>query len=72
MNTTPRTVLAPPPCPAVILRPYQEACVRRLLAAYEQDQHGHELLVLPTAAGKTVIFSQVIYELAEHRATCAT
>ncbi len=65
MNTTPRTVLAPPPCPAVILRPYQEACVRRLLAAYEQDQHGHELLVLPTAAGKTVIFSQVIYELAE-------
>jgi hypothetical protein len=25
MNITPSTVLAPPPCPAVILRPYQEA-----------------------------------------------
>ncbi len=65
MNTTPSTVLAPPPCPAVILRPYQEACVRRVVAAYEQDRHGQELLVLPTAAGKTVIFSQVIHELAE-------
>ena len=65
MNTTPSTVLAPPPCPPVILRPYQEACVRRVVAAYEQDRRGQELLVLPTAAGKTVIFSQVIYELAE-------
>ena len=64
MNTTPSTVLAPPPCPAVILRPYQEACVRRVVAAYEQDRHGQELLVLPTAAGKTVIFSQVIAQLA--------
>src|SRR3989440_6652704 len=64
MNTTHSTVLAPPPCPAVILRPYQEACVRHVLAAYEQDRRGQELLVLPTAAGKTVIFSQVIAQLA--------
>src|SRR6266699_2416350 len=64
MNITPSTVLAPPPCPAVILRPYQEACVRHVLAAYEQDRRGQELLVLPTAAGKTVIFSQVIAQLA--------
>src|SRR5256714_12683026 len=63
MNTTHSTVLASPPCPAVILRPYQEACVRRVVTAYEQDRHGHELLVLPTAAGKTVIFSQVIAQL---------
>jgi superfamily II DNA or RNA helicase len=65
MNITPSTILAPPPCPTVILRPYQEACVRHIVAAYEQDRHGQELLVEPLAAGKTVIFSQVIYELAE-------
>jgi superfamily II DNA or RNA helicase len=63
MNTTPSTVLAPPPCPAVILRPYQEACVRRVVAAYEQDRRGQELLVEPLAAGKTVIFSQIIAQL---------
>jgi hypothetical protein len=40
MNITPSTALAAPPCPAVILRPYQEACVRRVVAAYEQDRHG--------------------------------
>jgi superfamily II DNA or RNA helicase len=59
---------APPPpspsLPAVTLRPYQEECVQRVLAAYEHDRHGEELLVLPTAAGKTVIFSQVIARLA--------
>ena len=64
MNTAPCTLLTPPPRPAVILRPYQEACVRRAIAAYEQDRHGHELLVEPLAAGKTVIFSQVIAQLA--------
>ncbi len=64
MNITPSTVLAPPPCPAVVLRPYQETCVRRVVAAFEQDRHGHELLVEPLAAGKTVIFSQVIAQLA--------
>ena len=64
MNTAPCTLLTPPPRPAVILRPYQEACVRRVVAAYEQDRHGHELLVEPLAAGKTVIFSQVIAQLA--------
>ena len=50
------------PCrhPATLSR----ACVRRVVAAYERDRHGHELLVLPTAAGKTVIFSQVIAQLA--------
>lgn len=31
------------------LRDYQEECVKRVLASYEQDSHGTELLVLPCA-----------------------
>ena len=54
-----------PTVPCRHLRPYQEACVRRVVAAYERDRHGQELLVEPLAAGKTVIFSQIIHELAE-------
>src|SRR5579859_4084843 len=42
------------------LRDYQEECVRRVLASYEENPSGTELLVLPCAAGKTVIFSHVI------------
>src|SRR5712692_566311 len=58
--------LAGGPAPApVLLRPYQQECIRRVIAAYEQNPHGQELLVLPTAAGKTVIFSQVIHQLTE-------
>ncbi len=54
-----------PTVPCRHLRPYQEACVRCVVAAYERDRHGQELLVEPLAAGKTVIFSQIIHELAE-------
>lgn len=35
-----------PPPPTVMLWPYQEECVQRLLAAYERDRHGEVLLIL--------------------------
>jgi len=47
------------------LRPYQEECIKLILNAYEQDPHGTELLVLPTGAGKTICFVQVISELSK-------
>lgn len=59
------TPYALPPVAAITLRPYQEECIERVLTAYAQDRHSEALVVLPTAAGKTVIFSQVIYTLAE-------
>ena len=49
---------------AIELRDYQEECVKRVLAAYRYDPCGQELIVLPTGAGKTVIFSHVIHSLA--------
>ena len=65
-STSTALAFAPSPSlPPVLLRPYQEECVQRVLAAYERDRHGEELLVLPTAAGKTVIFSQVIAQLSD-------
>src|SRR5690242_19300756 len=56
---------------AIELRPYQEECVQKVLAAYEWFRSEHnpckgdrnELIVLPTGGGKTVIFSSVINEL---------
>jgi superfamily II DNA or RNA helicase len=63
--------LPSPPLPSITLRPYQEECVQRVLAAYEHDRHGEELVVLPTAAGKTVIFSRVIARLADRYGTNA-
>src|SRR5256885_12482536 len=68
MDDSTSTVLAfapSPSLPLVLLRPYQDECVQRVLTAYERDRHGEELLVLPTAAGKTVIFSQVIAQLSD-------
>jgi superfamily II DNA or RNA helicase len=47
------------------LRDYQTESINRVLAAYEANKHGRELLVLPTGAGKTLIFSQVIQLLNE-------
>src|SRR5437868_14245325 len=65
-STSPALAFAPSASlPPVVHRPYQQECVQRVLAAYEHDRHGEELLVLPTAAGKTVIFSQVIAQLAD-------
>lgn len=45
------------------LRPYQEECVRLVLAAYEQNKSSSELLCLPTGTGKTVVFAEVIHRL---------
>src|SRR6266704_1742659 len=47
----------------ITLRSYQTECIEKVVASYEQDKHGDELLVLPVAAGKTVIFSQIINQL---------
>lgn len=46
------------------LRNYQQECVDLVLAAYRSNPKGSELLVLPTGAGKTVVFSHVIHSLA--------
>jgi superfamily II DNA or RNA helicase len=46
------------------LRDYQQECVERILAAYKHHPSGQELVVLPCAAGKTLIFSTVIDTLA--------
>lgn len=53
------------------LRPYQVECVRLVLDAYKRNPSGRELLVLPCAAGKTVIFSHVIDVLAKEYGTRA-
>ena len=53
------------------LRDYQEACITGILASYEQNKSGSELIVLPCSAGKTIIFSQVIYQLAQKYDTSA-
>lgn len=44
----------------IVLRDYQQTCVDLVLASYAQNKSGTELLVLPCAAGKTVIFSHII------------
>ena len=44
----------------IVLRDYQEECVKRILDAYERDNHGTELIVLPTGGGKTIVFCAVI------------
>src|SRR6266702_5104988 len=53
------------------LREYQEACITGILASYEHNKSGSELVVLPCSAGKTIIFSQVIYALAQKYDTSA-
>src|SRR6266700_1846179 len=55
----------------IVLREYQEACIQGILASYEQNKSGSELVVLPCSAGKTIIFSQVIYALAQKYDTSA-
>ncbi|MCS6245804.1 MAG: DEAD/DEAH box helicase [Opitutus sp.] len=47
------------------LRPYQTACVEAVLSKFRQ--HGKLLAVLPTAAGKTVIFSHTAEKFAPGR-----
>ena len=55
----------------ITLRDYQEEAVNRTIAAYENDPSGMELLVLPCAAGKTIIFSHIIEYLARKFGTLA-
>lgn len=49
---------------SIVLRPYQVACIERILEAYNgQPVGGRALLVLPTGCGKTVIFAEVARRL---------
>ena len=48
---------------AIELRDYQSESIKRVLASYEKDPTGQELIVLPTAAGKTIVFSEIISRL---------
>lgn len=46
--------------PSITLRPYQETCIERVLAAYErQPRGGKALVVLPTGGGKTIVFASI-------------
>lgn len=45
------------------LRDYQSESIKRILASYEKDPTGQELIVLPTAAGKTIVFAEIIRRL---------
>lgn len=47
----------------ITLRDYQEESITRILAAYDQNPSGAELLILPTGSGKTIIFSHIIHTL---------
>lgn len=48
----------------ITLRPYQQTCVERVLAAYQQQPNGGKaLVVLPTGAGKTIIFVSITQQL---------
>ncbi len=57
------TILEATP-PAITLRPYQQTCVERVLAAYaQQPKGGKTLLVLPTGGGKTIVFTEIARRL---------
>lgn len=49
---------------AIELRDYQQECVNRVVSEYKANPKSKHLLVLPCAAGKTVIFSHIIHSLA--------
>src|SRR5262249_10824406 len=50
--------------PTITLRPYQQTCIERVLAAYEQQPEGGKALaVIATGGGKTVIFAEIARQL---------
>jgi superfamily II DNA or RNA helicase len=50
--------------PTITLRPYQQTCVERVLAAYRlQPRGGKALVVLPTGGGKTIVFVSIAQQL---------
>lgn len=50
--------------PTITLRPYQETCIERVLAAYSQQPTGGKaLIVLPTGGGKTIVFASIAHRL---------
>lgn len=53
-----------PTLPAITLRPYQTACIERVLDTFQsRPQGGRALIVLPTGCGKTIIFTEVAHRL---------
>lgn len=59
MIVTPDTPVGKPHASRFTLRDYQRDAVDAVLAA-RQDGRKRVLLVLPTGAGKTVVFSEII------------
>lgn len=50
--------------PTITLRPYQQTCIERVLAAYQgQPRGGKALVVLPTGGGKTIVFASIAHQL---------
>ncbi len=48
----------------ITLRPYQEVCVERVLAAHKhKPKGGRALVVLPTGGGKTIVFADIARRL---------
>ncbi len=63
MNTECTDVTIRPPS-LIKMRPYQETCIMRVLAAYhKQPQGGKALIVLPTGGGKTIVFTELARRL---------
>ena len=50
--------------PTITMRPYQQTCIERVLAVYQQRPHGGKtLIVLPTGGGKTIVFVEIARQL---------
>jgi superfamily II DNA or RNA helicase len=56
-------VTQPDVAPLITLRPYQQTCVERVLAAYQQNPKGRAFLVIPTGGGKTIVFTEIARRL---------
>lgn len=50
---------------AIVLRDYQKDAVERVMASWQKEPSGRELLVLPTGSGKTIVFSEIARRIAE-------
>lgn len=59
MSSVPSSTSVP-----LTLRPYQDTCVERVVAAYHTcPRGGKALLVLPTGGGKTIVFTEIARRL---------
>src|SRR5258708_7852146 len=56
---------ASPHSPSLLqLRPYQQECIERVLAAFQRHPRGGKaLVVIPTGGGKTIVFTEIARRL---------